>query len=427
MIIKHLALCGCMISGEVEKMCNWEKIREDFPILKEKIYGKDLIYLDNAATTQLPQQVLNCIMEHYTKYNANVHRGIHYLSEQSTLHMEAVRDKLKQFLNAKNQGEIIFTYGATDAANLVAQSFLKDVLQPGDVVLSTELEHHANFVVWQQICQACGATFRVIPTVDGELDMDVAHQMLSKNVKFLAVTAVSNVTGTVVDIETLTAWAKEYDIPVYIDAAQAVRHRVFDLEKLQCDFLGFSAHKMMGPTGVGCLFVRNQWLDKLQPYRYGGGMIDIVTENKTTFAEPPYRLEAGTPNYSGIIAWGAAVDYLTGIGLEKIAGYEEALLQKTECILSDIPQVQILGHPKQRAGCISIQIDGVHPYDFASIIDKYGVAVRTGSMCAQPIVRKMGLDTVIRVSPAFYNTMEELEMFGEYTRKVIAFFEKIKK
>ena len=362
-----------------------------------------------------------------TKYNANVHRGIHYLSEQSTMHMEAVRDKLKAFLHAEDQGEVIFTSGATDSANLVAQSFLRHVLQPGDVVLSTELEHHANFVVWQQVCRECGAEFRMIPTVDGELDMDTARQMLSDKVKLLAVTAVSNVTGTVVDIETLITWAKEYDIPVYIDAAQAVRHRTFDLTELQCDFLGFSAHKMMGPTGVGCLFVREKWLKQMQPYRYGGGMIDIVTEAETTFAELPARLEAGTPNYSGIITWGAALDYLLEIGIERMASYEEELLKKAEAVLEVIPQVKILGHPKQRAGCISIQIDGVHPYDFASMIDKYGVAVRTGSMCAQPIVNKMGLDTVIRISPAFYNTMEEMEKLGEYTEKVIAFFERIKR
>ena len=408
-------------------MRSWEEIREDFPILKEKIHGKDLIYLDNAATTQLPQQVLDRFVEHYTKYNANVHRGIHYLSEQSTMHMEAVRDKLKVFLHAEDQGEIIFTSGATDSANLVAQSFLRHVLQPGDVVLSTELEHHANFVVWQQVCQECGAEFHMISTGDGDLDMDAAHKMLSDKVKLLAVTAVSNVTGTVVDIETLIAWAKEYEIPVYIDAAQAVRHRTFDLAELQCDFLGFSAHKMMGPTGVGCLFVREKWLNEMQPYRYGGGMIDIVTEEKTTFAKLPARLEAGTPNYSGIITWGAALDYLMDIGIGRMASYEEELLKKAEEILEAIPQVRILGHPKQRAGCISIQIDGVHPYDFASMIDKYGVAVRTGSMCAQPIVNKMGLDTVIRISPAFYNTMEEMEKLGEYTEKVIAFFERIKR
>ena len=267
----------------------------------------------------------------------------------------------------------------------------------------------------------------MIPTVDGDLDMDAARQMLTDKVKLLAVTAVSNVTGTIVDIETLITWAKEYDIPVYIDAAQAVRHRIFDLAGLQCDFLGFSAHKMMGPTGVGCLFVREKWLNEMQPYRYGGGMIDIVTEAKTTFAELPARLEAGTPNYSGIITWGAALDYLMEIGIERMASYEEELLKKAEAVLEAIPQVKILGHPKQRAGCISIQIDGVHPYDFASMIDKYGVAVRTGSMCAQPIVNKMGLDTVIRISPAFYNTMEEIEKLGEYTEKVIAFFERIKR
>lgn len=408
-------------------MRNWKEIREDFPILKEKIHGKDLIYLDNAATTQMPQPVIDCFVEHYTKYNANVHRGIHYLSEQSTMHMEAVRDKVKAFLHAEDQGEIIFTSGATDSANLIAQSWLRHVLKPGDIVLSTELEHHANFVVWQQVCLECGAEFRMIPTVDGELDMEAAHQMLSERVKLLAVTAVSNVTGTVVDIETLITWAKEYNILVYIDAAQAVRHRTFDLAELECDFLGFSAHKMMGPTGVGGLFIRNQYLDQMKPYRYGGGMIDLVTEAETTFADIPARLEAGTPNYSGIITWGAALDYLMEIGIERIAAYEEELLNRAEQVLSEIPQVQILGHPAKRAGCISIQIDGVHPYDYASMIDKYGVAVRTGSMCAQPIVNKMGLDTVIRISPAFYNTMDEMDKLGEYTRKVIAFFEKIKR
>ncbi len=407
-------------------MRSWEDIRGDFPILKEKIYGKDLIYLDNAATTQLPQQVIDRLSLHYTKYNANVHRGIHYLSEQSTMQMEEVREQLKDFLHGKGQGEIIFTSGATDSANLVAQSYLRHVLKPGDVVLSTEIEHHANFVVWQQVCEECKAEFRVVPSIDGELDLEAMKQMLTDQVKFLAVTAVSNVTGCVADLETVVGLAKEKNILVYIDAAQGVRHRCFDLEQLSCDFIGFSAHKMMGPTGVGCLFIRKPLLDHMQPYRYGGGMIDLVTKEKTTFAELPARLEAGTPNYSGIIAWGAAIEYLSDIGIERIAAYEEELLQKTEEVLSKIPQVEILGHPKKRAGCISIQIEGLHPYDFASMIDKYGVAVRTGSMCAQPMVNRFGLDTVIRISPAFYNTMEEIEKLGEYTQKVIAFFDRVR-
>ena len=404
-------------------MREWGEIREDFPILREQVNGKPLIYLDNAATTQLPRQVLECITEHYTKYNANVHRGIHYLSEQSTMHMEAARDKLKQFMHVGKEGEIVFTSGATESSNLVAQSYLRHILKPGDEVISTELEHHANYVVWQQICHECGATFRVIPTIDGELDMNAARKMLSERTKLLAVTAVSNVVGTVVDVETLTEWANEYGIPVYIDAAQAVRHRTFDLTQLKCDFLGFSAHKMMGPTGAGCLFIRNSRLSQMKPYRYGGGMVDIVTEENTTFADIPAKLEAGTPNYSAFIGWGAALDYLMDIGIEGIAAREKGLIRQIEARLEEMEQVEILGHPAHRAGCISIKINGVHPYDFASMIDKYGVAVRSGSMCAQPIVHKFGLDTVIRISPAFYNTADEIEQYADYTKRTIKFFD----
>ncbi len=407
---------------EQSNMREWNEIREDFPILKEQVNGKPLIYLDNAATTQLPRQVLECMSEHYMKYNANVHRGIHYLSEQSTIHMETTRDKLKQLLNVGDDGEVVFTSGVTESSNLVAQSYLRHILKPGDEVISTELEHHANYVVWQQLCRECGAEFKVIPTIDEELDMNAARAMLSERTKLLAVTAVSNVVGTVVDIETLTEWANEYGIPVYIDAAQGIRHRRFDLSSLKCDFLGFSAHKMMGPTGAGCLFIRKSKLDQMKPYRYGGGMVDIVTKDETTFAGIPARLEAGTPNYSAFIGWGAALDYLMDIGIERMAAYEEQLLQQIEEQLKGIEQVEILGHPSHRAGCISIKIDGVHPYDFASMIDKYGVAVRSGSMCAQPIVHKFGLDTVIRISPAFYNTFEEIEQFADYSRRTISFF-----
>ena len=400
-------------------MKTWEEIRDDFPILKENINNQPLIYLDNAATTQIPKQVMDCWVEHYTKYNGNVHRGIHTLAELSTSHMEAVREKVLAFLRAQDLGQIVFTSGATDSANLVAQSFLKHRLKPGDIVLSTELEHHANYVVWQQLCFECGAQFQVIPTIDGDLDMDAAEKMINENVKFLAATAVSNVLGTVVDIQKLTDLAQKYEIPVFIDAAQALRHEAFDLSELDCDFLGFSAHKMMGPTGVGCLFIRNRWLDEMKPYRYGGGMVDIVNEESTSFADVPARLEAGTPNYSGIIAFGAALDYLNEIGFKQIYAREEELTVHAEHLLKAIPEVTVLGNPVRRSGVLSILVDGVHPYDLASFIDKFGVAVRTGSMCAQPIVRKYGTDTVTRISPAFYNTGEELDKAAEILPKVI--------
>ncbi len=405
-------------------MKTWEEIRDDFPILKETIHNQPLIYLDNAATTQMPKQVMDCWVEHYTKYNGNVHRGIHTLAELSTSHMEAVREKVLNFLNAKDAGQIIFTSGATDSANLVAQSFLKQRLKPGDVVLTTELEHHANYVVWQQLCLECGAQFQVIPAIDGDLDMDAAEKMINENVKFFATTAVSNVLGTVVDIQKLTDLAKKYEIPIFIDAAQALRHEAFDLSELDCDFLGFSAHKMMGPTGVGCLFIRNRWLDEMKPYRYGGGMVDIVKEESTSFADVPARLEAGTPNYSGIIAFGAALDYLNEIGFKQIYAREEELTVHAEHLLKAIPEVTVLGNPVRRSGVLSILVDGVHPYDLASFIDKFGVAVRTGSMCAQPIVRKYGTDTVTRISPAFYNTGEELDKAAEILQKVIQLLER---
>ena len=400
-------------------MRTWKEIREDFPILKETVNNQPLVYLDNAATTQMPKQVIDCWVEHYTKYNGNVHRGIHTLAELSTAHMEAVRENVLGFLNAKDEGQIVFTSGATDSANLVAQSFLKQRLRPGDIVLTTELEHHANYVVWQQMCLECGAQFQVIPTIDGDLDMDAAEKMITENVKLLAVTAVSNVLGTIVDIQKLVKMAKRCGIPVFIDAAQALRHEAFDLSTLDCDFLGFSAHKMMGPTGVGCLFIRNKWLEEMKPYRYGGGMVDIVKEERTSFADVPARLEAGTPNYSGIIAFGAALDYLNEIGFERIYTREEELTAHAEQLLKDIPEVTVLGSPAHRAGVLSILVDGVHPYDLASFIDKFGAAVRTGSMCAQPIVRKYGADTVTRISPAFYNTNEELDKAAEILQKVI--------
>lgn len=398
---------------------NWTEIREDFPILKERVNGHPLIYLDNAATTQMPQQVIDRWVEHYTKYNGNVHRGIHYLSEKSTGHMEAVRKKTASFLRAEGQGEIVFTSGATDSANLVAFSYLRHQLKPEDVVLSTELEHHANYVVWQQLCRECGAEFRAIPAADGDLDMEAAMQMLNENVKLLAVTAVSNVLGTVVDLKPLIEAAHRYNIPVFVDAAQALRHMNFDLSELKADFLAFSAHKMMGPTGVGCLFIRNEYVEQMRPYRYGGGMVDIVKESETTFDSVPARLEAGTPNYSGIIAFGAALDYLTEIGWERIYEREDELTRKAEEILLEIPEVTVLGNPGRRAGVISILTEGIHPYDLASFLDKLGVAVRTGSMCAQPIVNKYGADTVTRISTAFYNTPEELEQMKNHVKKVI--------
>lgn len=401
-----------------------ECIRKDFPVLGQNIYGKPLIYLDNAATTQLPVQVLNKITEHYTKYNGNVHRGNHYLSEQSTMAMDTARDKVKEFLNVKDTGEIVFTSGATEGINLVAQSFLRHRLQEGDIVLASELEHHSNFVVWQQLCKELGAQFQVIPTVDGDLDMDALAGMLNEKVRFLAVTQVSNVTGTVVDTKKIMEMAHAYDIPVLIDAAQSMRHVIFDMEAFPCDFLCFSGHKMMAPTGIGAVYIRKKWIDEMRPYRYGGGMVDVVTAADTTFAELPFRMEAGTPNYSGIIALGEAIDYLSQVGLDKICTYEKVLVDHLESRLAELPEVHILGNPKERAGAVSFTVDKLHPYDLTSFLDKGGVALRSGHHCAQPIMAKFQISSALRASVAFYNTIEELDAFVEILEKTISILKK---
>lgn len=401
-----------------------ESVRKDFPILEQKIYGKPLIYLDNAATTQLPVQVINKLTEHYTKYNGNVHRGNHYLSEQSTIAMDMARDKVKDFLNVKDTGEIVFTSGATEGINLVAQSFLRYRLKPGDVVLASELEHHSNFVVWQQLCKELGADFQVIPTVDGELDMDALEGMLNENVKFLAVTQVSNVTGTVVDTKKVMEMAHAYDIPVLIDAAQSMRHVVFDMTVFPCDFLCFSGHKMMAPTGTGAVYIRKKWIDEMRPYRFGGGMVDVVTAVDTTFGDLPFRMEAGTPNYSGIIALGEAVDYLRQIGLYRILTYEKKLIMHLENRLAEVPEVHILGNPKERAGAVSFTVDNLHPYDLTSFLDKGGVALRSGHHCAQPIMARFQISSALRASIAFYNTIQELDDFAELLEKTISILKK---
>lgn len=409
----------------------YEKIkmsRKDFPILNTKVYGNNLVYLDNAATTQLPGQVIEKIKGHYENDNANVHRGIHYLSEKSTEAMEAVREHIKRFLCAEGCGEVVFTSGTTDSVNLVAQSFLRHRLGVGDVVVATELEHHSNFVPWQQLCLEKQAEFLVVPVDEnGEPDLSRLQEMLDTyagKVKLVAVTQVSNVTGTVVDTGTIIRMVHAADAPVLIDGAQAMRHMKFDFrgdatesgmekagsvyQKLGCDFFCFSGHKMLAPTGVGGVFIREKWLDEMEPYRYGGGMVDQVTNGYTTFPDHFHKLEAGTPNYSGIIALGTALDYLEDLKIEEISAWEQQLLAQAETLLCKLPQVRILGNPKKRFGAISFTVAGCHPYDLASFLDKYGIALRSGSLCAQPILNRFGVSAVLRLSPAFYNTMEEI-------------------
>lgn len=389
-----------------------QKARWDFPILSSSVNGRPLVYLDNAATTQVPEQILSVMLEQYHCHQANVHRGIHALSESSTARMENAREKLQQFLGAARPEEIIFTSGTTHSINLVARSLSFGLLKPGDEIITTELEHHANLIPWQEACRRTGAVLRVVPIDSrGEPDMTVFEEMLSERTRLAAVSWVSNVTGTVSPIERVIELAHKAGAWVLIDGAQAVRHMKLDMQTLDCDFFCFSGHKMMGPTGTGVLYGKYDVLSQLPPDTFGGGMVDEVSISAASYGELPFRLEAGTPNISGNIGLGAAVDYLTGLGLAQIAQWEAALLTQLIDGLSQMPDVRILGAPGRRAGCVSFNIEGVHPYDAARLLDQLGVAVRSGHHCAQPLLTALGETGALRVSPAFYNTEEDISRF----------------
>lgn len=407
-------------------MFDIKKIRNDFPILSQTIYNKPLIYLDNAATTQLPRQVVECINTHYYTHNANIHRGIHYLSEQSTYKYEQARQKVKEFINAKSEKEIIFTHGTTESINLVAGSF-EDIINAGDEIIVSQLEHHSNFVPWQMICHKKGAVLRIIPAEDGELNLDKYKRLFSERTKLVAFTQVSNAIGTVTPIKEMVELAHAKEIPVLIDGAQGIRHENVNVQQINCDFYCFSGHKMMAPTGIGVLYIRSRWLDKLEPICFGGGMVDKVTEQFTSFAKEPYKFESGTPNYMGAIALGEAIQYIETTGKKDIADQEAFLIDYAEKELETINEVMILGHPIKRAGVVSFSIRGVHPYDLASFLDKFGIAVRSGTHCAQPALKSFGLNSVTRVSPAFYNTKEEIDLLITAIKKSSGLLKKWRK
>jgi cysteine desulfurase/selenocysteine lyase len=384
------------------------KIRRDFPILGINVHGRPLAYLDNAATTQVPVQVTAAIEAHYHRYHANIHRGIHYLSELSTELVEHARVSVKDFIGAGEAAEVIFTDGTTHSINLVAGSY-RETLQPGDEVLVSALEHHSNLVPWQNACHRSGATLKVIPIDEnGNLRMDAYAALLSERTKLVAVTYCSNVLGTANPVPQIIQIAHEKSALVLIDAAQMMRHAKIDVRVLDCDFLCFSGHKMMGPTGIGVLYGKRECLEQLQPFHFGGGMVDTVTLERTTNGELPFRLEPGTPNIAGIIGLEAAVRYLTELDITEIAFYEKLLLSITEERLSKLGFIHILGRPDERAGVISFSMEGFHHYDVAKLLDQVGVAVRSGHLCAQPLLSQFGLEGAVRVSPAFYNKRDEL-------------------
>jgi cysteine desulfurase/selenocysteine lyase len=386
-------------------------IRKDFPILNRTVNGQPLIYFDNAATSQTPQIVIDAIVDYYSNYNANIHRGVHSLSQEATDAYELARIKIQKHFNAKNPYEIILTAGTTHGINMIAHGF-RSMLKAGDEVLVSALEHHSNIVPWQMLCEETGAVLKVIPMTDsGELDMDAFAKVLSTSLKLVFVNHVSNALGTINPIEHIIAEAHKVGAAVLIDGAQACPHIKPDVQALDADFYVASAHKICGPTGVGILYGKEEWLKRLPPYQGGGEMIDQVTFEKTTYAGLPHKFEAGTPNICGVIATGVGLDYMNAIGFETIAAYEEELLQYATEKLSIIDGLKIYGTSAHKTAVLSFNVGDIHPYDIGTILDKLGIAVRTGHHCAQPIMEYFKIPGTVRASFAFYNTKEEIDIF----------------
>ncbi len=393
--------------------------RHHFPLLKQRVNGKALVYFDNAATSQKPQIVIDAIMKYYEEENSNIHRGVHYLSERATRAYEAARENVRGFLNAAAYEEIIFVRGTTEAINLVAYSYGRKNVNAGDEVLISAMEHHSNIVPWQMLCDEKQATLRVIPMNDrGELLLDDYVKLLTPRTKLVALTHISNALGTINPIKEMIAQAHARGIPVLIDGAQAVPHMKVDVRELDCEFYAISSHKMFGPTGVGVLYGKKKLLEAMPPYQGGGDMIKSVTFEKTIFNDLPYKFEAGTPNIAGGIGLGAAIDYMFQLDMNAIAAYEQDLLFYGTEKLQEIPGVQIIGTAREKASVISFTMDGVHPHDIGTILDDEGIAIRTGHHCAQPVMLRFGIPATARASFAFYNTKEEIDVFVKALHKV---------
>ncbi|GMV99826.1 MAG: cysteine desulfurase [Candidatus Hydrogenedentota bacterium] len=396
-----------------------ESIRSQFPILGMVRKGRPLVYFDNAATSQKPHSVINAVKAYYESQNANVHRGVHYLSQVATAEYENARKKVQQFINAVVGCEIVFTRGATEAINLVAQSYARQRLKAGDEVLITHMEHHSNIVPWQMVCEQTGATLRVCPITDaGELDLDAFDTLLTGKVKLVALNHVSNALGTINPVKSLTEKAHAAGAVVLLDGAQALPHLKVDVQDLDCDFYVGSGHKFCGPTGIGFLFGKAPLLEAMPPYMGGGDMILSVTFEKTTYNKPPYRFEAGTPNIAGAIGMGAAIDFLESIGMDRIGSYELDLTQYGTDILGGIEGVQLIGTARNKASVLSFTMDAAHPHDIGQIFDEMGIAIRAGHHCAQPVMQRFGVPATARISLAFYNTKSELDAVAKAIDRV---------
>ena len=391
-------------------MISIESIRKDFPILGREVYGKPLVYLDNAATTQKPQCVIDSISDAYRNVNSNVHRGIHFLSQEATDMLEAARDNVRRFIGAGSTEEIIFTRGTTESINLLASSFAWAFLKEDDEVLISGMEHHSNIVPWQIQAQRYGFKLKVIPVTDlGELDMDAFDKLLGPKTKLVSITHVSNVLGTVNPVREIVAKAHKLGIPVAVDGAQSVPHISVNIKEMGADFYAFSGHKIYGPTGIGVLFGRRELLEKMPPYQGGGEMIKKVTFQGTTYNDLPYKFEAGTPDYVGSIALGVALDYVQNIGMEQIAGYESELCSYAMQRLGEIPGMRFIGNAPKRSGVVSFLVGNIHPSDMGTLLDRLGIAVRTGHHCAEPLMDRFGIPGTVRASFAFYNTKAEID------------------
>jgi cysteine desulfurase/selenocysteine lyase len=398
--------------------------RRQFPILSRTVHGRPLVYLDNGASAQRPQLVIDAVNDYESRHHANIHRGVHTLSQEATALYESARDRLVRFINARSRSEIIFVRGTTEAINLVAQSYARPTLQPGDEVLITHLEHHANIVPWQIVCEQTGAKLVVAPmTPQGEIQFDAVTSLMNPRTKLFACAHVSNALGTVLPVKRLVSAAKARGITTLVDGAQAVSHMAVDVQDLGCDFYAFSSHKMYGPTGVGVLYGREQLLERMPPWQGGGDMILAVTFDKTTYNVLPYKFEAGTPNIAGAIGLGAAVDFLSSLDLKAARAHEDALLHHATAVLGKIPGLRIVGTAPQKASLVSFVVAGVHPHDLGTVLDEDGIAVRTGHHCAMPVMDFFKLPATARASFAFYNTFDEIDLLGagiERARKLFA-------
>ena len=407
------------VTTEIAAGFDVERIREDFPVLKQTIHGKPLVYLDNAATAQKPYAVIEAIRKFHEVDCANIHRGVHELSQRSTAAYEGTRAKMKRFLNARSKSELIFVRGTTEGINLVASSWGHKNVREGDEIIISAMEHHSNILPWQMLCEATGATLRVIPINDrGELILEEYARLLNPRTKMVAVTHVSNALGTINPVAEIIAMAHRAGALALIDGAQAAPHLKVDVQALDADFYALSGHKMVGPTGIGILYGKSKLLNAMPPYQGGGDMIKTVTFEKTTYADLPYKFEAGTPNIAGGIGLGAAVDYLSHIGLDRIAAYEHELLVYGTQALEQIPGLRMIGTAREKAAVLSFVIEGIHPHDIGTVLDRMGIAVRTGHHCAQPVMDRFGVPATTRASLAFYNTVQEIDALAAGLRKV---------